>query len=229
MQKFRFGHKGLKNDEQDLLQWVDLFFILAALIAAGTWVAYASHLASVNATSPDLQKVGLADGATTLKKAVTVQAEGRGKPYFNLRNGHEIEVEYRGDWSLTEALKFDLAQPRSLASLDIDRDGTPDVVAGYSYNGAGLLTIQHGNPDAFAPKSEDVFARINQGYNPDSLLPVADVVQIPEAVDFLQVGDFNHDNQRDVLVAAKGGGLFLLAGDGQGGFATPERIPYRAV
>jgi hypothetical protein len=158
------------------------------------------------------------------KAAVTVQAAGRGRPYLNLQDGHELQVDYRGEESLTTALRSGLAQPRSLASIDLDRDGTPDVLAGYAYNGAGILTLQRGNPDAFAPKSDDVFARLNQGYNPESLLPAADVIQIPEAVDFLQVGDFNHDNQRDVLVAANGGSLFLLPGDGQGGLGAPEQI-----
>jgi len=154
----------------------------------------------------------------------TVQAAGRGLPYFHLQDGREMQVAYRGDESFTAALRSGSAQPRSLAAIDLDRNGTPDVLAGYSYNGSGLLTLQRGNPDAFAPKSDDVFVRINQGYNPDSLLPAADVIQVPEAVDFLQVGDFNHDNQRDVLVAANGGGMFLLAGDGQGGLRAPEQI-----
>jgi hypothetical protein len=154
----------------------------------------------------------------------TVQAAGRGEPYFHLQDGREMQVAYRGEESLIRALRSGGAQPRSMASIDFDRNGTPDLVAGYGYNGTGLLTIQRGNPDAFAPQSDDVFVRINQGYNPDSLLPAADVIQIPESVDYLQVGDFNHDNQPDALVAASGGGLFLLAGDARGGLHAPEQI-----
>jgi len=93
---------------------------------------------------------------------VTVQAEGRGNPYFHFRDGQEMHLSYRGEQTLTAALSSGQAQPRSLAAIDLDRDGTPDVVAGYAYNGAGLVTIQRGNPDAFAPKDQSVFARLQQ-------------------------------------------------------------------
>ena len=121
--------------------------------------------------------------AITQKTAISVRAAGRGAPFFKLQDGREMAVEYRGDESLRKVMQSGLAQPRSLASIDLDRNGTPDVLAGYAYNGAGILTLQRGNPDAFAPKSEDVFARLNQGYNPDALLPGADIIQIPEAAE----------------------------------------------
>jgi hypothetical protein len=116
------------------------------------------------------------------------------------------------------------AQPRSLAAADLDRNATPDLIAGYAWNGAGIVTVQRGNPDAFAPTDESVYARMQQGYNPDSLLPDAEVYQVPEPVDFLQAGDFDDDNRMDVLVGARGGDLFLLAGDGYGGLKEARRI-----
>src|SRR5215510_3127713 len=154
----------------------------------------------------------------------TVQAAARANNYFHFKDGQEMHVAYRGEQSLISALNSGAAQARSIASIDFDRDGTPDVVAGYSYNGAGMLAIQHGNPDAFAPKDDRVFPRLNQGYNPDSLLSTGEAFEVPESVDFLQVGDFNHDNNPDVLFAAQGGGLFLLAGDGEGGLGAAEPI-----
>ena len=158
------------------------------------------------------------------KVAVTVQAAGRGGLYFNMRDGQQMQVDYRGEQYVTESLRSGAAQPRSLAAIDLDGDATPDLIAGYAANGVGVITVQHGNPDAFAPKDESVFPRMQQGYNPESLLPMADAYQVPERVDFLQVGDFNHDGRKDVLAAAIGGELFLLAGDGQGRFGTPEQI-----
>ena len=155
---------------------------------------------------------------------VTVNAAGRGKPYFNLRDGRQMQVEYRGDQALANALRSGTAQPRALASADLGTNGTPDVVAGYSYNGMGIVTVQRGNPDAFAPKDESVFSRLQQGYNPDPLLPEAEVYQVPVPADLLQLGDFNQDNRIDVLVAAKGGALFLLAGDEEGRLGTPQQI-----
>ena len=120
-------------------------------------------------------------GVVSSRAAVTVEAAGRGEPYFHFKNGREMQVAYRGDERLMTALRSGGAQPRALASIDFDRNGTPDVVAGYSYNGAGILTVHHGNPDAFAPQDESVYARFREGYNPDSLLPVADVYAVPEA------------------------------------------------
>ena len=158
------------------------------------------------------------------KAAVTVQASGRGKPYFNFRDGQEMRVDYRGEQNLTEALRAGVAQPRSLASIVLAGDAVPDLIAGYAYNGMGIVTVQHGNPDAFAPKDDSVYSRMQQGYNPDSLLPVVDTYLVPESPDFLQVGDFNHDNRKDVLFAARGGGLFLLAGDGLGGLKESQQI-----
>jgi hypothetical protein len=156
--------------------------------------------------------------------AATVQAAGRGGPYFNLQNGHEMRVEYRGEQNLTAAMQSGQARARSLAAMDLNGDAAPDVVAGYAYGGLGIVTVQRGNTDAFAPKDDGVFVRMQQGYNPDSLLPLAETFLIPEAADFLQVGDFNHDSRKDVLVAASGGDLFLLAGDGNGGLGAPEQI-----
>jgi predicted outer membrane repeat protein len=158
------------------------------------------------------------------KAAVTVQAAGRGKPYFNFQDGREMRVDYRGEQNLTAALRAGQAQPRSLASIVLADDAVPDLIAGYAYSGMGIVTVQHGNQDAFAPKDDSVYSRMQQGYNPDSLLPVADTYLVPEGPDFLQVGDFNHDNRKDVLVAGRAGSLFLLAGDGHGGLNAAEQI-----
>src|SRR6185369_9495491 len=43
-------------------------------------------------------------------------------------------------------------------------------------------------------------------------------------VDFLAVGKFTSDSVTDVLLAAKNGGLYLMAGDGRGGLGVAEQI-----
>ena len=96
------------------------------------------------------------------------------------------------------------------------------MVAGYAFNGAGMITLQRGNPDAFAPADDSVFARMQQGYNPASLLPEADVYAVPVSPDFLVTGNFTHDSEKDVLFAAKGGALYLMAGDGSGRLGGPQ-------
>ena len=156
--------------------------------------------------------------------AITVHAAGRGKPFLNLRDGREGSVNYSGDKQAAGALQSGAAQARSLASADFDRNGTPDVVAGYAFNGAGLITLQRGNPDAFAPADDSVFVRMEQGYDPDSLLPGADVYAVPVSPDFLVTGNFTRDAAKDVLFAAKGGALFLMRGNGGGGLDSPQQI-----
>ncbi|MGH9871572.1 MAG: DUF4214 domain-containing protein [Pyrinomonadaceae bacterium] len=201
---------------------------LATLSTTVSAIALTSILLLVlNATSRRVESGSPAISRPTLinsKAAATVQAAGRGTPYFHFRDGREMEVAYRGDEGLATALRSGSTQSRALASMDFDRNGTPDLVAGFSYNGTGILTLQRGNPDAYTPKEEALYMRLKAGYNPDSLLPNAEVYSVPEAVDFLQVGDFNHDNQPDVLVAAQGGGMFLLPGDGRGGLGTAQAI-----
>src|SRR5690242_11342100 len=88
---------------------------------------------------------------------VSVHAEGRGAPIMRLQDGHETRVLYRGDQEAIASLENGSARSRSLASADFDGNGTPDVVAGYDDHGAGVITLQHGNPDAFAPSDPSVF------------------------------------------------------------------------
>jgi hypothetical protein len=149
---------------------------------------------------------GAPEGSPTAAPAdapIAVEAAGRGKPYLNLRDGRAMSVQYRGDDDLTAALRSGVAQPLALASADFDGNGTPDVVASYSIAGAGLITVQRGNPDAFAPDDDSVFARMQQGYDPASLLPVADVYATPEPPTFLATGNFDGDSAPD-LVASSG-------------------------
>ena len=92
------------------------------------------------------------------KAHATVQAAGRGKPFLNLQDGRGMTVTYRGDQAAVAALQSGGAQARALASADVDRNGTPDVVFGYAFNGMGIITLQRGNPDAFAPADDPEIA-----------------------------------------------------------------------
>jgi hypothetical protein len=165
-----------------------------------------------------------ASGSARPQRNATVQAAGRGTRLLNVQDGQEVAAQYRGEPRLTASLQSGLARARALAAEDLDGDAAQDVVAGYSNNGSGIISVQHGNPNAYAPKDEAVIKRIQQGESPDSLTPVAELYEIPEAVDFLAAGDFNEDGQKDVLTAARGGGLYLLAGDGARGLRPAERV-----
>jgi hypothetical protein len=133
-------------------------------------------------------------------------------------------LEYMGDQKLVGALATDQVRGRSIASADLNDDAAPDLVTGYSYSGGGIVTIQLGNLDAFAPNDESVFERMQNGYNPDALQSAVIALRAPEPPDFLQIGDFDGDNRKDVLLAARGGNLYLLPGDGQGRIGKVEHI-----
>ena len=168
-------------------------------------------------------------GAPGLRGAVgahvSVQAAGRGWPNVNLQDGYEMSRDYRGDPAHIAALKSGGARPLALASADFDHDGTPDVVAAYAVGDSGMIVVQHGNPDAFAPKDDSVFERLQQGYDPEPLLPTAEVYAVPVRPDFVVTGNFSNDASQDILLAAKGGGLYLLKGDGAGKFEAAREIP----
>jgi predicted outer membrane repeat protein len=155
---------------------------------------------------------------------VSIRSEGRGQPYFNFRDGREMTVEYRGERALTDAFQSELARPLSLASADLDRNGTPDLIAGYALGASGIITIQRGNPDAYAPADDSVFVRLQQGYDPESLLPETEVLALPVAPDFLFSGHFTGRSETDLLFAAKGGDLYVMPGNARGGFGQPRQI-----
>jgi hypothetical protein len=156
---------------------------------------------------------------------VTVQATGRGNPYLNVKDGRQMAtVSYRGNSGAINALQSGTAGGRALAAADLNGDAAPDLVIGYANGGFGIVTVQKGNPEGFAPQDDSVFQRMHQGYNPPSFLPAVDTYQVSSPVDFLQLGDFNNDGSRDVLIGTRDGSLRLLPGDGQGGLGAEQEI-----
>jgi hypothetical protein len=192
--------------------------LISVSVSAAVYVRVASKESPAIKNSKESAAIKKSQGE------VTVWAAGRGKPFLNLQDGRKTSVDYQGNPELVAALQNGTAQARALASADFDRNGTPDVVAAYALNGVGMLTLQRGNPDAFAPADDSVFVRMQEGYNPDSLLPNADVYPVPVSPDFLVTGTFTHDSEKDVLFAAKGGALYLMAGNGAGGLGDPQQL-----
>src|SRR5881397_1826914 len=192
--------------------------VLAALPSTRIFEASSSARPIINSN----EGMGRVRQTVPIGAKITIAAAGRGQPYLRFQDGRRLSVDYQGNASW--AIQSGEARARALATADLDGNATPDLVVGYAAGGVGFVTVQHGNPDAFAPKDDSVFVRMQQGYNPDALLPNAQTYQVPEPVDFIQAGDFNHDNRKDVLVATRGGDLFLLAGDGQGGLGVPQQI-----
>jgi hypothetical protein len=142
----------------------------------------------------------------------------------NSRREKKSITSTTGSTRAAEALKSGRAEARSLATADLNGDAAPDLVAGYEFNGIGIVTVTFGNIDGFAPADDSILVRIQAGYNPPSLHEDAIPYVVPETPDFLMTGDFNRDGIADVLFAARGGSLNMLAGDGTGKLELQEPI-----
>jgi hypothetical protein len=149
---------------------------------------------------------------------------GFGSRTLNFQLGRETKNHYLGSAALQQAIQSGQLQPRTMVSEDFNGDGMGDLVIGYANGGGGVLSLRQGNVQAIAPTGE-VFQGITQGRYPEPFLHEAKLYELPEAPDFLQVGDFNSDGYEDVLAAARGGAtLYLLAGDGKGRLRAPQQF-----
>jgi hypothetical protein len=154
-----------------------------------------------------------------------VGGSGRGSTGgLTLQNRRRLNAEYTGDRLLVQSLGSGKARPLALTYDDFDEDGAPDLVTGYENGNEGILTLQRGNIDAFAPKDLSVYDRAARGQLPPSFLDRAESLSVPERTDFLLAGDFDADGHKDLLSAARDGGLYLLAGNGRGGFDLPRKL-----
>src|SRR5882672_5355262 len=161
-----------------------------------------------------------------LNETVSVHAAGRGNPTINLSDGREVLTSYVGPPELRVALEQNLASPLSLASADFDEDGVPDLVGGYSYNGQGVVSLLRGNVDSIYPNAPEAKQRKADGTFTDApFLSPAGVFAAPIAADFIGAGDFDGDSHWDVVVGSRtASALYLLSGDGHGGFQPAKEI-----
>jgi uncharacterized repeat protein (TIGR01451 family)/CSLREA domain-containing protein len=165
------------------------------------------------------------------RSAVTVHAAKRGRPWINFQDGRELKTTYVATAEMKAAgldllLKQGQAQPSSLTSGDLNKDGFPDLISTYaSPDGSGLVTLRYGDPEAFGPQKRETIEGIKNGRFPEPFLPKATALSVPEAPDFVVAGDFDHDSYQDILTAARGSAtIYLLAGDGSGRFFEPDPI-----
>jgi hypothetical protein len=88
------------------------------------------------------------------------------------------------------------------------------------------LTLHRGNVDSLFPNSPEAQQRKATGEFIDSpFLPQARLFEIPEPPDFLGAGDFDNDGHWDVVTAARNSEtVYLLPGDGHGGFGPAQHI-----
>jgi len=175
---------------------------------------------------------------TAPKGAITARAENLDEPWIKLQPSRSVGANYRdatarkdgGVQTESATRSLDGARPLSLASNDFNADGFPDLICGYATSSGGLVSIQRGNPASYAPEDPAVLRGIGRQEFPDPFFPDAGYVELPERPDFLGTVDFNRDGQMDIVAATRGSdGMYLLAGDGHGGFAPPQRIAMPGV
>src|SRR6266851_522355 len=175
---------------------------------------------------------------TAQKGAITARAENLDEPWIKLQPSRSVGANYRdaterkdGAAQIESATRsLDGARTLSLASNDFNADGFPDLICGYATSSGGLVSIQRGNPASYAPEDPAVLRGIGRQEFPDPFFPDAGYVELPERPDFLGTVDFNRDGQMDIVAATRGSdGMYLLAGDGHGGFAPPQRIALPGV
>ncbi|HWT79716.1 MAG TPA: VCBS repeat-containing protein, partial [Candidatus Methylomirabilis sp.] len=113
----------------------------------------------------------------------------------------QLPTAYEGLATTAQILGSGQARPLTLVSDDFNRDGWPDLVAGYATGlGDGVLVLYLGDKEAFAPDKPEVLAGIAQGHSPTPFLHSARTFDVPEPPDFLAVGDFNRDGDPDLLI-----------------------------
>ncbi|HEY3102193.1 MAG TPA: CSLREA domain-containing protein [Pyrinomonadaceae bacterium] len=124
------------------------------------------------------------------------------------------------------ALEQNVAEPLSLATADFDEDGMPDLVAGYAYNGRGIITLHRGNVDSIYQNAPEAKRRRANGTFTDApFLSPATVFESSVAPDFLGAGDFDADGHWDIVLARRSEtSLHLLAGNGTGWFNLEKEV-----
>jgi len=142
---------------------------------------------------------------------------------LDAQNARSLALRYSGDASAVSALRTG-AVPTALTSGDFDFDGAPDLVAGYRTANGGVVTLTRGNPDAFAPKDPRWYQKALHGKVPPTFVSTSTAIAVPESPDFLAAADFTGAGHVDLLVAKRGGGLYLLTGDHNGNLAPAERV-----
>jgi fimbrial isopeptide formation D2 family protein len=150
------------------------------------------------------------------------QAQTSG-PKIWLQDNQSLGVRHVG----AAAATVGASQPVAMASGDINGDGVADLVVGHrsANSDTGFVSIYRGNLDAFAPQSDASFQAIGRGEFPSPFLPDAQTFSVPVTPDFLALGNFTGDGQRDLLIAARGSNtLYVFPGDGKGGFGAAQTI-----
>src|SRR5262245_28386720 len=98
-----------------------------------------------------------------LTDRISVNAAGRGNPWINMTDGHELLTSYEGAPDLVQLMMRDSARPLSLATADFDEDGMPDLIASYAGARGGIISLHRGNVDSVYPNTTAARQRKAEG------------------------------------------------------------------
>ncbi len=141
---------------------------------------------------------------------LTIQREAAAKTMIKLSQAKTLTDE--------NSLERLSATPLAMVVADFNEDGTPEVVAAYGGAGLGSMRIFRGNPEA-------IYGANSLTNAVEPFLSNAPVLALSATPDFIEAGDFNGDAHQDVIFASRlGQKLFLLSGDGKGGFDEAKEI-----
>jgi hypothetical protein len=214
--------------------------ILTVVVASLIVLMQSAALTRVGASAPKTPANSRHYEPALMSAQPTVHATGQGSPWINLRDGHEVLTASSGADGLAQVLQQNLALPTAAATGDFDEDGVLDLLTGYVGPSGGILTLHRGNPYSVYPKATSGNGEMGKWGNGETnslthlpidqltrapFLSPAHVFESPAAPEFVGVGDFNADGHLDVVTAARrSNALYMMAGNGQGGFDSTDMI-----
>lgn len=195
------------------------FFSVAILVASA--VTYAgSSIARIYPVSSRVAQRSASNSVDWRDVAGrhAVSATGHGSTWVQFDDGLEIESSYSAR---------NQGRPLALASSDFDGDGMPDLAVAVGTEDSSRVRIFRGNLGAVFPNAPEAREAVEAGVIPAGAPFHSSVNEIhtPVTPDFLVAGDFDRDSNPDLAVARAGDeAIYLLPGDGRGGFGAPRAI-----
>lgn len=129
--------------------------------------------------------------------------------------------------ALLATLNPDGGHPLAVTSGDFNEDGIQDLVVSReaAIFGEGALTMLTGTDAAIYPRHP-----ANLGAMETFSAPMAIGARFPVSPRMMAAGDFDADGHQDIAVTEESAtAIYLLSGNGRGGFAEPRAIPVSGV
>ena len=158
------------------------------------------------------------------RPAVTVGE--RSSAWLKLQAGETAATVFRGGEATIADLQGNGTTPAGQVAADINADGYADLISGFrTAAGGGVIALHRASKEAFEPTDAQVLADLRRGIFPASFEAEATVHSVPVAPDFIFAGKFSKDSMLDLVFAARGGrSVYLMTGDGKGGFNAPQEV-----